>query len=101
MDSKHCSGQLPQDGTFVPSLPASQGDCVVLRYDAIRRATSYDVKLTPYEVYELSTLQSRLYVHSQLKRKNRHNNNNNKVVFRPWEHFVLAGEKYISDFNVL
>ena len=83
---------IKQDGTFVPPLPAHQGYCVVLCYDAIRRASSYDPNLILYEVYESSTLLSRRYVHLELKQKN--HPNNNKVVFRHCEHFdfVLAGE---------
>ncbi len=41
---------IKQDGKFVPPLPARKGDCVVLCYDTIRRATSYDLNLILYEV---------------------------------------------------
>ncbi len=83
-----------QDGTFVPTLPARQGDCVVLCYDAIRRDTIRAT--TPVCFYTMVTshrhyVQSRLRVHLKLKRKNCPNNNN-KVVFRPGEHEVLAGD---------
>ena len=59
-----------QDGTFVPSLPARQGDCVLLCYDTIRWAMSYDHNvILVYDVYESATLYSSRYVHLKLKQQ--------------------------------